>query len=349
MTPENTIQEMREVEGQHKSSRLKSVHLDSKDCYAEVYKTAKSRCDKRLLAAAMSALHKDFRAWRREESMAEYWLDPSAPPTHNELRTSGGREAVLEVIRRGDLVGTCGVWTGDFWAGLRDSGILRPKTGRSAWSWRVRLEGKPELAKDMEETEEVLISVSKLKDSWGRRIVRSESSLLPESSGPTPGWLAGLLSGMDLVERLGVWVLEMKRLEPRVLNWLKESGVWHCGALGGGLWISPFYLPLVSRHSPMRSGERWKRLRGLKRQKIIGGDWIPLSTWEIVFGHEIAGKWPDRAWGLPWAPGHATRTRMGIDRRKAHMIGVSRGIGEPAPWLKELCKEWRRHEEIEES
>ena len=272
--------------------------------------------------------------------MATYWLDSSAPPTKNELQYSGGYKAVLEVIRRGDLTGTCGIWTGDFWAGLRDSGILRSRNHRSAWTWRVRLEGMPELALDFEEAEEVLISLSRRKDSWGRRIVRSESSLLPEPTKPTVGWLAGVLSGMVLVERLGVWVLESRGVEPRCLDWLKESGVYHCGAIGGGVWVSPFYLPLIARHCPIRSSERWERLKGLKRQRILAGDWISLSTWEIVFGHEIAGRWPSKSWGLPWAPGHATRAREGIDRQKAHMLGVSRGIGEPLPWLKELCKEW---------
>lgn len=340
MASENTIQKIPGLYGQANSSRCEKVYLDGKDCYAEVYKKARSRHEKRLLAAAMGGLHKDFRAWRREESMKPYWLDSSAPPTRNELLGSGGYKAVLDVIRRGDLTGTCGIWTGDFWAGLRDSGILRPRQRRSAWTWRVRLDGMPELAKDMEETCEVLISLSRRKDSWGRRIVRSESSLLPEPAKPTPGWLAGMLSGMVLVERLGVWVLETKRASPRGLDWLKESGVYHCGAMGGGLWVSPFYLPLVSRHSPMRSGRRWESLRSLSGQKILAGDWLPISTWEVVFGHEIGGKWPTMAWGLPWVIGHATRVRHEISREKAHMMGVGRGIGEPLPWLKGLCKEW---------
>lgn len=276
--------------------------------------------------------------------MKHYWLDPSAPPTNNELRVSGGYKAVLEVISRGDLTGTCGVWTGDFWAGLQDSGILQRRTGRSPWTWRVRLGNLPELSQDLEETKEALFSLSKQEDSKGRRMLRSQSSLLPAGTKASKEWLAGLLCGMPLVERLGVWVLESRSIGTRSLNWLKESGIYHSGAIGGGVWVSPFYLPLVSRHSPLRSGRRWESIRGLKRQKILGGEWLALSTWEVVFGHEIAGKWPDKAWGLPWAPGHATRTREEIDREKAHMLGVSRGVGEPAVWLKELCKEWRSYE-----
>lgn len=324
--------------------------LDSNGCYIDAYKNTHSRNDRRLLASAMATLKRDLRSWRHEESMEPYWLEDSASPTARELDWSGGMEAVLGVIRRGDLARECGVWTGDFWKGLRDSGIAkRAESDRSPWTWRVRLRDLPELAKDMEESEGVLIKVARREDSKGRRRVRSGSSLLPEETGGGPRWLAGVLSGMVLVRRLGVWVLESSGVEASTLDRLKEAGVWHCGSLRGGLWTSPFYLPLLAKYSPPRSGGRWEAIRGVKGSEILAGDWLPLSTWEVVFGHEVAGRWPTSAWSLPWAVGHATRARKGIDRRWAHKAAVSRGVGEPAVWLKVICNEWRQeHGKAEE-
>lgn len=348
---ENT--DMRNVMIQHRGNSTGHHFcecLDSKGCYVDAYKNAGSRNDRRLLASAMATLKRDLRSWRHEESMEPYWLEDSPAPTTKELYKSGGMEAVLGIIRRGDLIDECGIWTGDFWKGLKDSGVAKPaESDRSPWTWRVRLRNLPELAKDMEEAEGVLIKVARQEDSKGRRRVRSGSSLLPEPAGTSPGWLAGVLSGMVLVRRLGVWVLESPGVVTSTLDRLKDAGVWHCGSLNGGLWVSPFYLPLVAKYGPPRSMGRWETIREVKGCDILAGDWLPLSTWEVVFGHEVAGRWPTSAWSLPWAIGHATRARLGIDRRWAHLAAVSRGVGEPAVWLKGICNDWRsEHGKAEE-
>lgn len=330
------------------SSHSSGMTEVGKGCYAEAYNKASSRHEKRLLTSAYSALKTDFRSWRREESLKPYWLESSPAPTRKELAWSGGGKAVLGLIGQGVFEADCGVWTGDFWAGLRDSGVLRQKkSGRSPWTWRAKLKGLPDLAADLAQAQEVLIKVSRQEDSKGRKMVRSVSSLFPDPQASSPGWLAGVLSGMTLETRLGKWVLESGRVRPRVLEWLKEAGVWHCGSMKGGIWVSPFYLPLVAKYGPPRSMGRWETIRREGWDDILAGEWLPLATWEVVFGHEVAGKWPSRAWSLPWAIGHATRARHGIDREKAHLAAVQRGIGTPAVWLKCVCSEWRERNEDE--
>ncbi len=327
----------------HYPAPKSEVSVSPKSCYAVIYNNLANRNEKRIFASAISALKYDICSWRREESLARYWLDDSPAPTASELRTSGGREAVLKAIGSGVLEGDCGCWTGAFWAGLRDSCTIRLKVGeRGPWSWRAHFRQAPELERDLREATEVKIEVSRKKDIRGRATVRSISSLFPEPKEPCPEWFAGVLSGMALVKRLGVWVLEAKEVTSRCIGWLGDSGVWHSGAIGGGIWISPFYLPLMAKWSPRCSGSRWEAIKGLKGEEILGGEWLPLSTWEVVFGLDGTGHWPDKAWGLPWAIGHATRARMGVDRKMAHLMAIERGCGSPAGWLKKVCIEWRK-------
>lgn len=296
----------------------------------------------RILTATFSALKDDLWAWRHEASLKKHWKEKSPAPTARELETSGGRLAVLEAVRNGEFQEECGVWTGAFWGGVKDSGTLRSRPlVKNFWGWRANLTLLREFEKDMEEATDVKIRLSPGTDCHGRREIRSWSILFPEPVVSSPQWLAGVLSGMALVRRLGVWVLESRAVTRRCLEWLEEAGVWHCGAIGGGIWVSPFYLPLVARYSPRRSGARWEPLGRHRGREILAGEWLPLSSWEVAFGSEIGGHWPDRAWGLPWAVSHGQRALMGIDRRRAHLMAVERGCSEPSVWLKGLCKEWR--------
>lgn len=328
-----------------KSSRRCDFSVFKDLTYPEAYALAKTRHERRVLACVHYSLHNGYFPWRHPEAIEKLWLEPTPSPTVGELRWSGGRRAVLEAIGDGALERECGVWTGDFWAGLVDSGVVwRREANGGEWQWRGNFRHARELLGDMEGAKEVRVDVSPREDRWGRRGIRSMSSLLPEPAEANARWFAGMLAGMSLVERMGLWTLESRRPTERGMRFLSESGVWFTGAVGGGIWISPFYLPLVGHISPVGVGGRWEAIRGLRRARIYGGQWLPYATWEVVFGKGFGGVWPDRPWGLPWAPNHATRARDGVDRKRAHQEALARGCGYPAGWLKGLCVEWRERE-----
>jgi hypothetical protein len=324
-----------------KTALRNDLCLSGTGCYAKAYEIAKSRNERRVLAAAMTALKVDLCGWARESSMKAFWLENSPPPTKGELEGSGAPQVIWDKISQGVLEAETGVWTGAFWEGLIDSGALRRDKARAPWTCKARLRDLPELEEDLRTAKDVKIIVGRVKDKSGIVRVRSVSSLQPKPGVHGASWFAGVLSGMTLVKRLGEWVLESREVTPRCLRWLEEAGVWHCGALGGGVWVSPFYLPLVASHCPPASGGRWERIKEEPREAVLGCEWLPLVTWEVTIGLDRHGHWPDVGWGLPWAPGHATRSRMGFNRRDAHVMALSRGIDSPALWLKELGKKWR--------
>ena len=306
--------------------------------YSCLYESASSRHERRLVCAAMSSIKYDIFSWMRPESLSPFWLEDSFVPTTLEIRYSGGRPAVMDLIRSIDFSSDCGVWTKSFLAGLKDSGAIF-SCGENDCPWRYFFisPGRSELDGDFLNTEDIFISVNSGTDSFGRKKVRSSSFVFQDISEPDAGWLAGLLSGMRLKEHSGHWVLESRYLTSRAISWLSSSGVWFCGGLNRDTWISPFYLPLVSHLCPPLVGSRWESIKHKRFYNVLACDWLPLSTWEVVFSKSISLRWPNRGWGLPWALNYSSRARRGIDRRLAHRWAVERGVGSPAKWLKDLC------------
>jgi hypothetical protein len=275
--------------------------------------------EERILAAVASAqCLKHPRAQEHMEIIGQFWDLPTGQPTRHQACARNQR-AYRRRICLGNLAvdGEMRPFTGGFFHGLRLGGALRASE-KSHRHWRLH----GPVHKALEEDLECMPLPGSLgrPDVRGRRFVRScPALLLPPSDSLGADVLAGVYaaalwrrhenqdflavpSSFDLKLLLEAWCL------------------WHVST-GLQTLLSPFYGVLLGGTGwlPFAS---YSRLLGATAP--AGCPLLPLMVYNLAFVPR--GKFPDRAWRLPFLVSHATRCRKGWSRQELHRLAVKEGI-----------------------
>ena len=233
-----------------------------------------------------------------------------------------GRKLTIERISQGNLgiEDKLGVWTGEFWCGLKLSGALKKSVGTEFVIWE---KGHGDLIEDLIEMPLMKRLEPTASRSGLRRLRRCYAAYLPPVDPLGAAVLAGLLTGAALHEANDETWLNVPDNEA-VRAFLNGWGLpFRTARLHGRnrLLVSPLFGVLVAHLMPPHSA---RRMLAIKR----AGDCPYLSAvlWEMALSRRYCPYMPF-ATALPYGCSKATFFRKGWHRADLHKAGwLSFGI-----------------------